>query len=78
MVDYRVEVEIPEEMLARVPEQKRQALRGVLANDPRPRYQRDPERVYTLRFAGYEVSFTVRDETLTVTAVRAGGERQRD
>ena len=54
------------------------ALRGVLANDPRPRYQRDPERVYTLSFAGFEVSFTVRDETLTVTAVRAGGERLRD
>ena len=62
----------------KVPAEKREALRGVLANDPRPRYQRDPERVYTLSFAGFEVSFTVRDETLTVTAVRAGGERLRD
>ena len=71
-------VDFPPEKLAQIPPAKREALRGVLANDPRPRYQRDPERVYTLSFAGFEVSFTVRDETLTVTAVRAGGERLRD
>ena len=47
----------------------------MLANDPRPRYQKDPERVYTLSFAGYEVSFTVREDSLTVTNVRASGER---
>ena len=71
-------VDFPPEKLAQIPPAKREALRGVLANDPRPRYQRDPERVYTLSFAGFEVSFTVRDETLTVTAVRTGGERRFD
>ena len=63
-------VEFPPALLAQIPENKRAALRGVLENDPRPRYQRDPERVYTLSFAGYEVSFTVRDTTLTVADVR--------
>ena len=62
--------DIPAELLERLPANKRAALRGVLENDPRPRYQKDPERVYTLSYAGYEVSFTVRDTTLTVTEVR--------
>lgn len=68
-------VNFPPEKLAQIPAGKREALRGVLANDPRPRYQKDPERVYTLSFAGYEVSFTVREDSLTVTNVHASGER---
>ena len=48
---------------------KRAALRGVLENDPRPRYQDDPERVYGLSFAGRNVKFRVEGETLTVLAV---------
>ena len=68
-------VDFPPEKLAQIPAGKREGLRGVLANDPRPRYQKDPERVYTLSFAGYEVSFTVREDSLTVTNVHASGER---
>ena len=68
-------VDFPPEKLAQIPAGKREALRGVLANDPRPRYQKDPERVYTLSFAGYEVSFAVRESTLSVTDVRPSGER---
>ena len=52
-----------------VPADKRAALRGVLENDPRPRYQDDPERVYGLSFAGRNVKFRVEGETLTVLAV---------
>jgi len=52
-----------------VPESKRTALRGVLANDPRPAYQNDPKRVYGFGFAGLEVRFTVRDGCLTVCEV---------
>ena len=51
-----------------IPADKREALRGVLANDPRPRYQDDPERVYGLSFAGRNVQFRVEGETLTVIA----------
>ena len=47
----------------------RTALRGVLANDPRPRYQDDPARVYGLRFAGKNVRFRVEGDVLTVVAV---------
>ena len=52
-----------------IPENKRAALRGVLKNDPRPRYQDDPERVYGLDFAGKNVKFRVEGDRLTVLAV---------
>ena len=68
--DYLLEVDIPDEWLAVVPEQRREALRGVLAQDPRPSYQRDPERVYGFTFAGLEVRFTVAEGVLRVREVR--------
>ena len=49
--------------------QQREGLLGVLACDPRPRYQEDPERVYGLAFAGRNVKFTVKDGVLTVLMV---------
>ena len=52
-----------------VPEDKRAALRGVLANDPRPRYQHDPERVYRMDFADLTVSFSVDGGILRVTEI---------
>lgn len=65
-----IEVEIPPALLARVPEGKRAALRGVLAGDPRPRYQHDAARVYAMDFAGLNIKFTVSDEdTLTVVDI---------
>lgn len=59
-------VEFPPELLARVPEDKRTALTGVLAQDPRPHYQSDPTRIYGMSFAGMEVRFRVTDGVLTV------------
>ena len=63
-------VTIPEDLLEKVPENRRAALRGVLAQDPRPHYQQDPERVYGFRFAGVEVKFTVDGDALTVVEVQ--------
>ena len=54
-----------------VPEEKRAALLGVLAQDPRPSYQHDPQRVYGMAFAGLEVRFTVEGNTLTVRGIQA-------
>ena len=39
---------------------------GVLAHDPRPSYQHDPERIYGLSFGGYNVRFRVDGKLLTV------------
>lgn len=65
----RLEVRCPEAPLERVPPEKREALLGVLAEDPRPSYQSDPARVYGMAFGGVEVKFTVAGETLTVVSV---------
>lgn len=62
-------VEISPDLLQRVPENKRDALKKVLAHDPRPSYQHDPERVYGMQFAGMEVKFRVDGDLLTVTGV---------
>ena len=62
-------VDIPPRLLERVPPDRREALEGVLAQDPRPSYQDDPGRVYGFGFAGLEVRFTVRDGTLTVVDI---------
>ena len=52
-------VDCPPEELAKLPEAKREALLGVLAQDPRPRYQHDASRVYGMDFAGFNVKFRV-------------------
>ncbi len=67
--DYHLEVVFPEPWLQKVPAEKQEALRGILAQDPRPSYHGDPERVYGLAFAGLEVKFTVQDQVLTVCHV---------
>ena len=65
----RLTVSCPEALLALVPEAKREALLGVLAEDPRPSYQEDPERIYGMAFAGMEVKFSVDGEVLTVREI---------
>lgn len=65
----RLAVDCPPALLDRVPAEKREALLGVLAEDPRPAYQADPERVYGMSFAGLEVRFTVAGRRLTVEEI---------
>ncbi len=52
-----------------VPQGKSAALRGVLENDPRPRYQEDPARIYGMDFAGLCVRFSVSGDLLRVLSV---------
>ncbi len=65
----QLEVRIPDDLLSKIPESKREALLGVLKLDPRPRYQEDPDRVYGMGFADLEIRFQVRDGVLTVLEV---------
>ncbi len=62
-------VECSAELLAKVGEQSREALLGVLANDPRPRYQNDSERLYGLAFGGVNVRFRVDGQRVIVVDV---------
>ena len=65
----RDRVEIPDELLEKVPADHRAALKKVLEQDPRPSYQNSEERVYGLSFAGMEIKFQVKDEVLHVVGV---------
>ena len=65
----RLEVVFPAAALEKVPPDKREALRGVLENDPRPRYHSDPGRLYAMSFASLTVRFRVAGGTLTVESV---------
>ena len=67
--DFLLDVVFPEDLLQRIPEEKRDAAIGVLSHDPRPSYQRKPGRIYGLTFAGFDIRFTVDESTLTVTEV---------
>lgn len=66
---YRLKVDFPEPLLQILPEDRRDALLEILAEDPRPSYQKDPDRVYGFPFAGHEICFSVRDDVLTVLHV---------
>lgn len=70
---HELVVDFPEQWLNRIPPQRRQALVRVLAHDPRPSYQKDPQRIYGLEFAGFEIKFTVQDKVLTVCEVGQTG-----
>ncbi|WP_295742196.1 tRNA (N6-threonylcarbamoyladenosine(37)-N6)-methyltransferase TrmO [uncultured Oscillibacter sp.] len=67
-----LEVAIPPDLLERVPPDRRKSLRGVLAQDPRPHYQEDPDRVYGFGFGGLEVRFSVAGGVLTVREILEG------
>lgn len=67
--DYALEVEFPDHWLKMIPEDKREALLGVLSQDPRPSYQNDPKRIYGFEFINLDVRFTVHNNRLTVCEI---------
>lgn len=67
--DYRLDVVFPEKLLNLLPTDKRAAAIECLADDPRPAYQDEPERIYGMLFADYNIQFQVEKDTLTVVGV---------
>ena len=67
--DFLLNVDFPATLLSRLPEAKRDAAIGVLSHDPRPSYQRQPDRIYGLTFAGFDIRFQVQGNVLTVKEV---------
>ena len=63
-------VVFPEQLLSFIPAEKRQPLTEVLSLDPRPSYQNDPERIYGLLFAGFDIRFSVNEAILTVKEIK--------
>lgn len=66
---HALAVDFPAELLAQLPAEKRLPLLEALSQDPRPGYQEDPERVYGMRYAGYNIRFRVAGDLLTVESV---------
>ena len=67
--EFLLKVKFPEELLNQLPADKREAAKAVLSHDPRPSYQRKPDRIYGLTFAGFDIRFQVKEDVLTVVEV---------
>lgn len=67
--DFLLEVRFPDDLLQKLPADRREAAVGVLSHDPRPGYQHIPGRIYGLTFAGSDIRFTVNERILTVVEV---------
>ena len=67
--DFLLNVQFPKTLLNILPKEKQESAILVLSHDPRPSYQRLPDRVYGLSYAGYDIRFTVEENTLTVCEV---------
>lgn len=67
--DYRLKVEADEELLKKLPCEKRETLIEVLADDPRPAYQNDEGRIYGFEFMNFEIKFKVKESTLTLISI---------
>lgn len=68
-VTHTLQVDFPKPWLDRIPEKKRAGLIECLADDPRPSYNDDPDRIYGMCFDKYNIRFTVAGDTLTVCEV---------
>ena len=64
-----LKVELPEELMEKIPGEKRAAVTGILSQDPRPSYQNDPDRIYGVSFGGFDIKFRVKENVLTVVGV---------
>ncbi|MBE7048406.1 MAG: tRNA (N6-threonylcarbamoyladenosine(37)-N6)-methyltransferase TrmO [Ruminococcaceae bacterium] len=73
--DYALQVHCPPELLKVVSPDLQQTLLDLLAQDPRPSYQHDANRIYTMDFDQYTICFKVIENILLVTDIHCG---QRD
>lgn len=62
----RLQVEIPEVIASLFSAEQLLALRKTLSLDPRPHYHNNPEKIYGMSFAGYDIHFRVNENTLIV------------
>lgn len=69
VMDHQLKVTCPDELLAKIPEEKWETLHSILSQDPRPGYQQDPERIYGFSYGNMEIHFSVQEDILTVCQV---------
>ena len=66
----KLEVIIADELLEKIPSELRQSAIDILAEDPRPGYQNDSSRIYTMQYSSFEISFRADGNRITVTEVK--------
>ena len=66
---FLLNVDFPAHLLIKLPLEKQQAAIALLSHDPRPSYQNDPNRIYGISFAGFDIRFQVKEHILTVIEV---------
>ena len=66
---HRLEVEAEDEVFHQIPEMHREAVLEILAQDPRPGYQNDPERIYGMEYAGMEIKFRAEEDKIILISV---------
>lgn len=67
--EYKLEVDFPADLLARIPSIFHASVISSLEGDPRPSYKADGERQYGMIYGNYEILFVVKDGVLTVIDV---------
>ena len=66
---HMLSVDFPDDLLKVYPEDQRQAVLGILAQDPRPAYVQDEERIYGITYAGCNVKFRITGNVVQVCNV---------
>ena len=67
-----IQVRFPEELLEKIPEDLREGLIQVLAQDPRGAWEKRPGSVYGMKFHRYDIRFQVNEKELLVLDVTEG------
>ncbi len=67
--DYSLDVVIDENIKNDFSDEFITVLTEILAQDPRPSYQNDPERIYGFEYEGFEIKFKVIEKTLYVIKI---------
>ena len=63
---HALEVKFTDAAAKKLPENTLSALHDILALDPRPGYGGDESKIYRFEYSDYKISFSVKDQTLTV------------
>lgn len=69
VMDYKIEVDFPAELLEKIDTGLTSELFTILENDPRPSYKAADEKEYGMRYADYEIFFVVKKGVLHVTRI---------
>lgn len=73
--EHALTVHIAPEFLDKIPPRLQTGLREVLAQDPRPSYQNDPNRIYGFFFADWEIHFRVAGDSLVVVNIESAASK---